>query len=377
MMDFTSALYLGMTHSSPSLDPWEQLTTGRPDALVTPTRNRRVAAELAALVGCRQAMLGPSTFHLFWDLFNMLADDGIVIYLDHCAYPIAHWGAAQARAKGMPLRFFRHHDPVVLGKQMASHKTHRHRPVVVTDGFCPGCGKSAPIDAYLDIVRSNGGCLVIDDTQALGIWGSRPDPANPYGSGGGGSLRLQNTNDPCIILISSLAKGFGAPLAMIAGSKDFIRRFGAKSQTQVHCSPPSVAAVLAAKHALTINAAHGNALRRRLAQLVRLLRQQLSRISTPANNGLFPVQTLKMPIFESTESLHHSLQNLGVRTVLHHNCRDRSPHISFMITPRHTVADIRHAGKMLAAITFNAGFAENIQSPADEISAVRYQTGAA
>jgi 8-amino-7-oxononanoate synthase len=376
-MNFTSALYLGMTHSSQSLDPWEQLTTGRPDALYTPRRNRRVAADLAALVGCQQAMLGPSTFHLFGDLFNMLADDGIAIYLDRCAYPIAHWGAAQARGKGIPLRFFRHHDPAVLGKQMASDKTNRHRPVVVTDGFCPGCGKSAPIAAYLDIVRSKGGCLVIDDTQALGIWGSRPDPVNPYGSGGGGSLRLQNTKDPCIILISSLAKGFGAPLAMIAGSKDFIRRFRAKSQTQVHCSPPSAAAVSAAKHALAINAANGNALRRRLAQLVRLLRQQLTRISTPTTSGLFPVQSLILPSFESPQSLHHSLQSLGVRTVLHHNCNSRAPHISFLITIRHTVPDIRLAGKMLAAITFNAGFAEKIQSPADEISSVRYQSGAA
>jgi 8-amino-7-oxononanoate synthase len=74
--------------------------------LVTPRRNRRVAADLAALVGCQQALLGLSTFHLFWDLFNMLADDRIAIYLYRCAYPILHWGAAQARGRGVPVRFF-------------------------------------------------------------------------------------------------------------------------------------------------------------------------------------------------------------------------------------------------------------------------------
>jgi 7-keto-8-aminopelargonate synthetase-like enzyme len=134
---------------------------------------------------------------------------------------------------------------------------------------------------------------------------------------------------------------------------------------------------LAAKHALAINDVHGNALRRRLAQLVRLLRQQLTRISTTANSGLFPVQSLILPSFESPQSLHHSLQSLGVRTVLHRNCNSRLPHISFLITIRHTVSDIRHAGKMLAAIIFNARFAEEIQAPADEISSVRHQTGAA
>jgi 8-amino-7-oxononanoate synthase len=164
---------------------------------------------------------------------------------------------------------------------------------------------------------------------------------------------------------------------MIAGSTDFIRRFRAKSQTRVHCSPPSAAAVSAAKHALDINGLHGNALRRRLAQSVRFFKRQLFRISTPANRGLFPVQTLKRSSFTSPQSLHHSLQRVGVRTVLHRNCNSRAPRISFLITIRHTLTDIRLAGQMLAAITINTGLAEKIQSSADEISAVRRQLGAA
>lgn len=350
MMDFTSALYLGMAHSSGSLGDWDQLTTGRPDALVTPARNRRVAADLAALVGCQQAMLGPSTFHLFWDLFNMLADDRIAIYLDRWVYPIAQWGAAQARGKGVPVRFFHHHQPASLREQMARDRACRHRPVVVTDGFCPSCGKSAPIADYLNAVRSKGGRLVIDDTQALGIWGSRPDPANPYGSGGGGSLRLLNTGDPCIILISSLAKGFGAPLAMIAGSKDLIRRFRAKSHTQVHCSPPSSSAVLAAARALAINAAYGNRQRRNLSRLVNLFKQQLPGMTVSTANGLFPVQTLRLSSSNRSRTLHNSLQHLGVSSVLHRHCCDRKPGISFLVTLLHTVAEILDAGKILTAI---------------------------
>ena len=281
----------------------------------------------------------------------MLADDRIAIYLDHWVYPIAQWGAAQARGKGVPVRFFHHHEPASLRRQMVRDRASRHRPVVVTDGFCPSCGKSAPIEDYLNTVQSKGGLLVIDDTQALGIWGSRPDPLNPYGSGGGGSLRLQNTRDPCIILISSLAKGFGAPLAMIAGSKDFMRRFRAKSHTQVHCSPPSAAAVSAADRALAINGLHGNALRRRLAQLVGLLRQQLPGMTVSTAKGLFPVQTLKLSSSNRSRTLHNSLQHLGVRTVLHRHCCDRKPGISFLVTRRHTVAEILDAGKILTAIS--------------------------
>jgi 8-amino-7-oxononanoate synthase len=92
VLDFTSALYLGLHHPKASLRPWEQLTTGRPAALEEPPGARAVAHKLAALVGCEGAVLVPSTLHLFWDLFGMLAHARVIIYMDAGAYPIAGWG---------------------------------------------------------------------------------------------------------------------------------------------------------------------------------------------------------------------------------------------------------------------------------------------
>ena len=51
----------------------------------------------------------------------------------------------------------------------------------------PCCGAPAPLTDYLKILRTWGGHLIIDDTQALGILGSHPGPDVPYGRGGGGS----------------------------------------------------------------------------------------------------------------------------------------------------------------------------------------------
>lgn len=60
MLDFTSALYLGLRHPSGSLWPWSQFTTGRPAALAIPASQERVAEALAELQGCERATLGPS-----------------------------------------------------------------------------------------------------------------------------------------------------------------------------------------------------------------------------------------------------------------------------------------------------------------------------
>jgi 8-amino-7-oxononanoate synthase len=167
--DFSSALYLGLRHASRSLRPWAQLTIGAPAALTAPPGARTVADALAALQGCERGTLVPSTLHLFWDLLGMLPSHGVKVHMDAGLYPIARWGIERAAARSVPVRSFPHHDAEALWRQL-KRDAHRHvRPVVVTDGFCPDCGRVAAIAAYLESVRAFGGQLILDDTQALGV----------------------------------------------------------------------------------------------------------------------------------------------------------------------------------------------------------------
>ncbi len=114
MLDFTSVLYLGFRHAHSTLRPWAQLTTGRPAALEPAPEAERVAQDLARLLRCERAVLAPSTLHLYWDLFDVLARDRIAIYADAGAYPIARWGIERAAAKGVRTATFQMHDPAVL-----------------------------------------------------------------------------------------------------------------------------------------------------------------------------------------------------------------------------------------------------------------------
>jgi 8-amino-7-oxononanoate synthase len=353
VLDFTSALYLGMRHASWSLDTWASLTTGRPAALAPPPGSREVVRRLAALQGCEQALLAPSTLHLFWDLFGLLSGGKVAIYQDSGVYPIAKWGVERAAARGVPVQVFPHHDAQALLKRLNRDAACGRKPIVVADGFCPGCGKMAPVADYLECARAFGGWLMLDDTQSLGILGHSPERNAPYGIGGGGARPWSQVSGTDMVLISSLAKGFGVPVAVLSGSERMIRHFESKSETRMHTSPPSTAVINAARRALDLNDERGDYLRMRLANLVSRFRRQLREAGFMSTGSLFPVQTLAYTEGLDPVTLHEKLLRDGVRTVLHQPRDSDGARVSFIITARHTADDITYAVEALARIGRN------------------------
>jgi 8-amino-7-oxononanoate synthase len=358
MIDFTSVLYLGMHHSHDTLRPWRQLTTGRPAALQSPAAAESVAQDISRLLGCEAAALGPSSPHLFWDLFNVLAVEPIAIYVDAGTYPIARWGIERVTAKGIAAITFPKHDPTSL--RSALQRSSGARPVVVTDGLCLLTGRPAPLADYAHLMRRYGGLLVVDDTQGFGLLGRKPSPSRPYGLDGAGTPAWHGLMGPDVIIVNSLAKGFGAPLAVIGGGRRIIDLFKALSQTRVHCSPPSIAALRAAEAALAINAADGHVRRSRLIALVRSFRAGLRAIGLSAQGGLFPFQTLRAITGEDAIALHARLLREGVRAVLHRPASAATASISFVLTARHTTAVIADALRVLRAMRFHSPTAELI-----------------
>ncbi|MBY5406351.1 hypothetical protein [Rhizobium leguminosarum] len=339
MPDFTSALYLGLRHGHASLRPWRQLTTGRPVALGPSRETDELECALACFWGCEAVAVGPSTFHLFWDLFDMFADDDIAVHIDNGAYAIARWAVERVAGRGVPVRTFRSHDVGALRAAFASCPA-KHLPLVVVDGLNPLNGRPAPLPDYLSLVRQGRGWLILDDTQALGILGKDPSPARPLGLGGAGVPAWFGLTCSRLIRVASLAKGFGVPLALIGGSRPVIERFKAVSETRVHCSPPSQADLAAAHRALAVNLRHGEALRERLFHLVCFFRQRLHTFGLAAEGGCFPIQTLILPAQVPTVGLHAALEWLGVSTVLHRAHRGGDALISFLLNANHTRADI-------------------------------------
>ncbi|SCW99616.1 8-amino-7-oxononanoate synthase [Nitrosomonas eutropha] len=359
MINFTSALYLGLHHPSWLLQPWQQLSLGVPAALTEPPGAGEVAQQLAQLQGCEQGVLLPSTLHLFWDLFGMLFQQRAALFLDEGTYAVVRWGVEQFRAKGGEVHTFRHHDPDALLTQIKRLAYGRRKyPVAIADGFCPACGRAAPVGEYLEIVRHFGGILVLDDTQALGILGEMPALHSPYGKGGGGVLRWSGNSGPDIIVGSSLAKGLGVPVAVLTGSRKLIKRFKTASDTRVHGSPPSVAVIQAARHALIVNRSQGDWLRQRLAQRVTRFRSGLAAMGLNTIGGWFPVQILRGIDGNEAVRVHQFLSRQGIQTVLSRPRGSSVVHLSFLMTARHTAGEIDHCIDVLA--TAIHGFEETL-----------------
>jgi 8-amino-7-oxononanoate synthase len=351
MLDFTSALYLGLRHSSAALAAWPALSSGRPAALAEANGADAVAQEFARLAGCEAGMLLPSTLHLFFDLFATLPPRS-TYFVDAGSYPVARWGVERAVARGAGVRTFRHFDAGALAQMLAREARAGFRPVAVIDGFCPGCGVPAPVNDLLAALRRYDGLLVIDDTQAIGILGERrrapvpPLHAADYGSGGGGILRHSGASGSDILLAASLAKGFGAPVALLAGSAARMAQFSRSSLTRVHCSPPSVAVVRAAERAFEVNARRGDTLRRRLARLVTGFRTRVADTCALAHGGIFPMLTLGCEGARGANAvaLHRHLAQSGIRSVLHGG---REPRTSFLFTAAHDESAVDSAAHAL------------------------------
>jgi 8-amino-7-oxononanoate synthase len=339
MPDFTSSLYLGLRHALAELKPWASLTSGAPAGLLVPRAARSVARRIAALQGCEGAILAPSTLHLFWDLFGTQRARSWELFVDAGAYAVGRWGAERAAGMGVPVRRFGHHDPESLVRSMSERKTGRQRPVVVADGLCPSCGSLAPAKAFLHAVERRGGLVVLDDTQAFGILGHSPTLRQPYGVGGGGSVRFHATEGRPVLTVSSMAKAFGVPMAVFSGPRDLVGSFEAESETRMHCSPVSFADLAAAEHALGVNERFGAPIRERLVGLVRRFRHGIGE-SAIETSGLFPVQTLARSPGLDPRVLHQDLAARGIPTVLHGpGCGD-GVRVSVLITARHTAGQI-------------------------------------
>ncbi|WP_338846015.1 aminotransferase class I/II-fold pyridoxal phosphate-dependent enzyme [Massilia sp. W12] len=341
MLDFANALYLGWRHPAHTLGGWAALTTGQPAWLAEVPGSRRLAAGLARLQGLPAATLCTSSLHLFWDLFGLLAHARCLILFDAACYPVLGWGVERAQGRGARVQRFAAHDAQALARHLQQARAQGWQAVIVSEGFTPALGRFAPLPQYAELAQQYGALLVLDDTQALGLFDA-PQAGHPCGVGGGGSVSRFGLQDAPVLVGSSLAKAFGAPLAALAGARELIAEFDMRAATREHSSPPNQAAVNAALRALTLNGTEGEARRQRLWRNLAHWRQGVAQLGLESGGGLFPQQTLLGPW--DWADLYRFLRRRGVRSLLRNAARG----LSFILNADHEREQIAFVLQLIA-----------------------------
>ena len=330
MLDFTSSQFLGWRHTTTGSST--PLTTGRPAALDEPVGAILLAARIAAMQGADAGVVHRTALHALIDVLTVASVAAGCLLIDDAAYPLL--GVAVAAAAGsLPVIRYRHHSVTDVRCAIAGFGP---PPLVLTDGWCTGCSRPAPLAALHAVVRQAGGLLVVDDTQAAGVLGSRASGA-AFGIGGAGTLRWLGDTPRSVVQVASLAKGYGAPLSISTGSSGFIDAVRSAAM-RWHSSPPTSADLAAADRALT--AEPSNARRRQyLGALVVRLRVGLRRLGLPALGLPFPVVSIPVGAVRGQRLLAR-LRGLGIRALLVRARCQPAAALTFAISARHTAADI-------------------------------------
>src|SRR5262249_43360720 len=158
-----------------------------------------------------------------------------------------------------------------------------------------------------------------------------------------------------VVVVSSLAKGFGVPLAVVGGPNSVIATLERSGEHQVHSSPPTVPELHAAYRALRINERWGERLRARLMGLVRRFRRHARAAGLALGSALFPVQSIEVPTVGRAVEMARALLQYGIRVVVHRAACRPAGGLSFVITALHRAADIDRAACALRSVVAMEG----------------------
>lgn len=292
---------------------------------------RQVGAAVAASQGTQSGIVARSTLHALTDVLGTLARRGDVIAVDAASYPITQTAVLTATAKGAIVWRYPHHRP---GRLTAPPG---RRLLVVTDGWCPGCNRPAPLRELRRLARACGGAVVVDDSLAFGVLGSRAQ--GRWFGDGAGTPRWAGVDHDGIIWVASMAKAYGAPLAVTTGDQDTIERLAREGGNRIHSSPPSAADLAAASTALSARRA-GRVRRARLEASVRHLRVALRDAGLPVNGLPFPLVSIPLSSTSEGRRWWYWLRERGLRTVLQDSRCRAGTLLSLLVRADHSDRDI-------------------------------------
>ncbi|MEX1184057.1 MAG: pyridoxal phosphate-dependent aminotransferase family protein [Gemmatimonadota bacterium] len=209
--------------------------------------------ELASFLGQEGAATFASGYDANLAAITSLFGPGDVAILDQYAHQSIHDGVRMA---GCEARRFRHNDMDDLERRLRQAKNRgANRILVAVDSVFSMDGDQAPIAELIQLKRTYGAFLLVDEAHALGA----------VGATGRGICEEQNIDPADIdIVTGSLSKGIPSSGGFVAGSrglKIYIQHGSAPYMFSAAITPANAAAALEALHIIRSEPHHMETLR--------------------------------------------------------------------------------------------------------------------
>lgn len=336
--DFTSALFLGQHHPSGGLRPWTELTTGVPAVLRELPEAEKLASAIAEQQQAELGLVARSALHGMMDVLQALPRPGDLLLVDEGAYPLSQWACKAAQSRGVRVVAYPHFRPPAVVPQ--------GRTWLVTDGWCQGCGRPAPLPRLQSLAGKTGGQVIVDDSLAFGVLGRRSLDGG-FGDGTG-TVRWAGVKHDGVVWLASLAKAYGTPVTVITGDQSTITRLARHGGNRLHSSPPSAADLGAGLNA--IGDSRILRLRARLWRLTRWLRHAFSSLGLPLLGLPFPIVGTLVDSLPLARQWRSGLAQRGVQALVQlPRCQSGSV-LSAVVRADHSQADLDRLVRSLAAV---------------------------
>jgi glycine C-acetyltransferase/8-amino-7-oxononanoate synthase len=187
-------------------------------------------------------------------------------------------------AEGLPrdrVHTFRDADPEDLARSLKAHLKAGEKPLVLTDGVVSGDGFMPPLRDYWDLVRDQGGALLVDDSHGVGV----------VGAGGKGSPDQAGLPAEAYVQTGTLAKALGVFGGLVAGRPGLKDRVLVRSRAFVGATPIPPPAAAAALRSIAILREHPNLVTGLQARMLRI-REQVAALGFPASASPAPILSI-------------------------------------------------------------------------------------
>lgn len=157
-----------------------------------------------------------------------------VIYSDRLNHASIIDGQRLCKAETTDRKIYKHADMDDLHRQLEQDRTSPYRfRIIATDGVFSMEGDLAPLDRLVDIARTYGALLFVDDSHAVGVCGKT----------GRGTPEAKGVHGQVDVLTGTLGKAIGgAAGGYISGRKELISFMRQKARTYIFSNslPPSI-----------------------------------------------------------------------------------------------------------------------------------------